>query len=273
MNKSVVIRTAAAVLMGGVLLLGIAGCARPKKPTTDEPETTGATGKENTADCTLVFDSFDGGGPSYSVTIEDESVVSYTSEQRYRNPNHDQMDGSAFDVILSFKGLKPGSTSVTVVGESPIMPAETWRYTAAVDETLHVTLTQEESPDMPEAIQPVPTLVLHTQQMTVYPSLADTSAADDLTSFLSSEPLELKLQADETGYTGALPWILPPDGEEIDVQPGDILLRDVNELVLCAAPQTGAFTRLATLDGDALDRLLPSLENGGTVSLWVEWSE
>ena len=42
---------------------------------------------------------------------------------------------------MSFTGLKPGSTTVTIYGRSPIMENEDTIYTVTVDEDLHVTLT------------------------------------------------------------------------------------------------------------------------------------
>ena len=262
-------RVLAIVLLGGVLLLGAAGCAYTKKGNADATETTGG-GKT----CTLTFDSFDGGGPSYSVSIGDESVVSCTSERRYANPKHDEMDGSPYDVIFTFKGLKPGSTTVTIVGESPIMDTETWVYTASVDEALRVTLTQQEDVSgMRDAMQPVPTLVLSVQNATVYPSLADTTAAGEMTSVLSSEPIGLAMQKQEAGYVGTLPWLLPQDGGETTAQRGDVVLEGDDRIILCTAEQTGVFTRLASLNDDALDAILPLLDSGEAVTLWVEWSE
>ena len=131
----------AAVALGALLLLGCVSCAK------NEPETPDVTAQtDGDALCTLSFHSFDGGGPSYDVSIGDESVVSCTSERQYNDPDHDQIDGAAYNVILSFKGLKTGSTTVTVVSNSPIMESETWVYTAVVDETLRVTLTEQDNP-------------------------------------------------------------------------------------------------------------------------------
>ncbi|MBQ7547302.1 MAG: protease inhibitor I42 family protein [Clostridia bacterium] len=261
-------KTIVLVVLGCVLLFGAAACAYTKKGNTDATETTGG-GKT----CTLTFDSFDGGGPSYSVSIGDESVVSCTSERRYANPKHDEMDGSPYDVIFTFKGLKPGSTSVTVVGTSPIMDTETSVYTAVVDEKLRVTMTQAQTVNEVDAIQPVPTLVLAGQAATVYPSIADTDAAAELVERLSREPIEVQMQKDDGGFSGEMPWTLPQDDDEITAQRGDIVLSGIDRIILCTAEQTGAFTRLATLRSEDLDRVLPLIESGETISLWVEWSE
>ena len=51
----------------------------------------GCAKKPPSGAATLEFHSFDGGGPSYSVTIEDESVISCTSEHRYAKKNHKKL--------------------------------------------------------------------------------------------------------------------------------------------------------------------------------------
>ena len=93
---------------------------------------------------TLTFDSFDGGGPEYTVEIEDTEILSCSSERRYDKPNHEELTGSGYDVILTFTGLMPGDTVVTVRGESPIVPEEEHVYDVIVDEELNVSLTERE---------------------------------------------------------------------------------------------------------------------------------
>ena len=53
----------------------------------------------------------------------------------------EELDGASFDYIVTFTGLKPGSTTVTIYGRSPVMENEDNIYTVSVDEDLHVTLT------------------------------------------------------------------------------------------------------------------------------------
>ena len=86
------------------------------------------------------FSSFDGGGHEYSVEIEDPSVLSCTEERDYGPPRDEPEDGSPFRMIFTFTGLKPGSTTVSVYGRSPIMENDDSIYTAVVDEDLNVTL-------------------------------------------------------------------------------------------------------------------------------------
>ena len=86
------------------------------------------------------FSSFDGGGHEYSVEIEDPSVLSCTEERDYGPPRDEPEDGSPFRMIFTFTGLKPGCTTVSVYGRSPIMENDDSIYTAVVDEDLNVTL-------------------------------------------------------------------------------------------------------------------------------------
>lgn len=88
----------------------------------------------------LSFSSFAGGGYEYMVKADDPSVVSCDSRYEYE-PHAEEIDGASFDFIVSVKGLKPGETTVTVYGRSPIAENEDRIYTASVDDDLNVTLT------------------------------------------------------------------------------------------------------------------------------------
>ena len=95
---------------------------------------------EDAGEAVLSFRSFDGGGHEYTVEIEDPSILSYTFQWDY-GPNHDELeDGSPYDAIFTFAGLKPGATTVYVYGRSPILENDDAIYTATVDEHLNVTL-------------------------------------------------------------------------------------------------------------------------------------
>ena len=89
----------------------------------------------------LTFSSFDGGGPEYSVAIDDPEIVTYTWRKVYDNPDHEMMTGSGYKVICTFTGLRPGTTELTVSARSPIAENFDAHYTVAVDEALNVTLS------------------------------------------------------------------------------------------------------------------------------------
>ena len=92
---------------------------------------------------TLTFSSFDGGGPDYTVRLDDPSLVSYEKTVEYGNPNHAELDGAAYDVIFTFEGKKAGVTHMTLEERSPIADNRDMEYTVEVDETLSVTITKE----------------------------------------------------------------------------------------------------------------------------------
>ncbi len=89
----------------------------------------------------LSYQSFDGGGPEYSVRIEDETVVSCSRKTFYAKPDHDRMTGAGYTVVFTITGLRPGKTTLTVSGRSPIMPPEDETYDVTVNEELDVTLS------------------------------------------------------------------------------------------------------------------------------------
>ena len=98
----------------------------------------------------LVFSSFDGGGPEYTVKIDDPEIVDVTSSRAYYNPDHDEMTGSGYDVIINFKGKKEGETTATVSARSPIAENFDEVYKVSVDSDLNVTLKLLEEPERPE---------------------------------------------------------------------------------------------------------------------------
>ena len=90
---------------------------------------------------TLTFSSFDGGGPEYSIKIDDPSIITYDSSRHYHQPNHEELDGAGYDVIFTFTGLKPGETTMTVTEYSPIMDNFDAVYKITVDDKLNVEIT------------------------------------------------------------------------------------------------------------------------------------
>ena len=123
--------------------------------TQPEPETSSAAPETETAavpqkEVVLSFHSFDGGGPTFSVILDDPAALSYKTEQKYSSPHHAEMDGAGFTVYITLKGLKPGETAFTVVSDSPITGTEEMRYVARVYEDLSLTVTPAEaSPEEP----------------------------------------------------------------------------------------------------------------------------
>ena len=102
-----------------------------------------AAGEDGNA--VLIFSSFDGGGPEYSVTIDDPRIVACTARRDYGSDRHEYETGSSYQVCYTFSGLKPGSAQVTILASSPILDNYEMVYRADVDENLKVTLTAARS--------------------------------------------------------------------------------------------------------------------------------
>lgn len=102
---------------------------------------TGGTG------AVLSFDSFDGGGPEYSVVL-DSDIVSWQREKSYGRPDHAEIDGASFTVTFTFTGLKPGEAAMTIEERSPIAGNEDWLYSVKVDQDLNVSIDLLSTTDM-----------------------------------------------------------------------------------------------------------------------------
>ena len=89
---------------------------------------------------TLTFDSFDGGGPEYSVEIEDENILDCYSVKDYGSESGEVIDGASCRVIITFEGKEPGETDLTVSARSPIADNFDSKYHAVVDSELNVSL-------------------------------------------------------------------------------------------------------------------------------------
>lgn len=88
----------------------------------------------------LPYDSFDGGGPAFTVKIDDPSLVSYTVERTYDDENHEELDGAGYTETFVFRGLAPGETKVTISGRSPVGENFDDLYYARINKDLQVSL-------------------------------------------------------------------------------------------------------------------------------------
>ena len=95
----------------------------------------------------LRFSSFDGGGFSYTVTIDDPSIVTYDAYKDYGGQDPEELDGASFDYTVELIPLSSGTTKMTVKGESPIMEPEIYYYQLTVGDDLSLQVTQTEEPD------------------------------------------------------------------------------------------------------------------------------
>ena len=94
----------------------------------------------------LSFSSFDGGGPRFTVSIDDESIVSAKEKHRYKDANHDKIRGAGYDVIFTFTGLKTGTTRMKISADSAAADNRDRYYIVTVDEALKVAIEQVGAP-------------------------------------------------------------------------------------------------------------------------------
>ncbi len=119
----------------------------PGVPASEDPgeeDSEDHNAEDNPSGATLVFSSFDGGGPEYDVSIADPSLLEYTVTKEYESEDHEEMTGAGYRVIIDFTGLAAGHTQVTVISSSPTAPAETLVYEASIDDAGEVTLEQKQ---------------------------------------------------------------------------------------------------------------------------------
>jgi len=91
----------------------------------------------------LTEHSFDGGGPIYSIEMEKSGIFTWYSKRSYNNPDHESLCGSGYDVHFVFYPLRAGQASAVLIGSSPICPKPDVKLTAAVDDSLTLTMEVE----------------------------------------------------------------------------------------------------------------------------------
>ena len=224
----------------------------------------------------LVLDSFDGGGPAYSVSVEDPSLLSWTDDVR-REETDEPIDGGSYTVVFTFTGLRPGTTTVTVSARSPIADSFDRVYPVTVGEDLSVTfgepttLSEGEPNDMEQESNS--TLILEANGHRFAADLADNDSARALAERLAQEgPVTVALEDyGDFEKVGPLPWELPRSDESITTSPGDVILYQGDKITLYYDVNSWSFTRLAHIPDVTREDLLGVLGEGSvSVTLSVE---
>ena len=208
-----------------------------------------AVGARADGEAVLTFSSFEGGGAEYRIEIEDPSVVSCEYARQYDSDEEPLPPGSGYTETYAFRGLKPGTTTVTVYSSSPIMAGSRAVYLMTVDEALDVTVQ-----------------ILAAE---------DNSSAEAFVERLNPGAIEVEMR-DYGGFekVGRLPWSLPRNDGEITTAPGDVILYQGNRIAIYYDENTWDFTRLARIGNVSGAELLEALVDGdATVEFWLEWSE
>ena len=212
-----------------------------------------AGSKSGDKTASLSFESFDGGGPEFNVVIADEGIVSYDSRSKYRHPDHEKMNGSGYDVTITFTGIKPGETNVIIEERSPIADNLDHRYRLIVDEDLKVKIEEISVKDLNEASQDT-RLYIGTEEVPV--TWEENESVNKLKSML---PLDIRMSKyGDFEQVGSLGYDVISNDEKIDAECGDIMLYSGDQIVLFYGTNSWEYTRLGRIDlpEDDVKRLL-----------------
>ncbi len=188
----------------------------------------------------LSFESFDGGGPEFNVVIADESIVSYESRTKYYNDDHEQMNGSGYDVIITFTGIKPGETTVLIEERSPIADNLDHKYKATVDDELNVQIEQLSVKDINEEVSEE--LHIKINGVNYKTEWEDNESVQALKELC---PLTVKMSM-YGGFeqVGSLGQSLPRNDEQTTTDYGDIVLYSGDQIVIFYGSNSWSYTRL-----------------------------
>ncbi len=213
----------------------------------------------------LSFESFDGGGPEFQVVIADESIVSYASKSKYRNPDHERMNGSGYDEIITFTGKKPGETTVIIEERSPIAENLDHKYRITVDEELNVATEQLSVKDINEEAGKGMKLKINGEEYPV--EWEDNESVEALKDMC---PLTVKMSM-YGGFeqVGSLGSSLPRNDEQTTTDYGDIVLYSGDQIVIFYGSNAWAYTRLGHILADQ-EVMNEALGNGDVTVELVE---
>ena len=212
----------------------------------------------------LSFESFDGGGPDFNVLIADEGIVSYETEVKYHSSDHGEMDGSGFDKIITFTGIKPGETTVVVEERSPIADNLDHKYRVTVDEELNVQIELLSVKDINGDAGESMILVIDGEE---YP--VEWEENESVEALKELCPLTVKMSM-YGGFeqVGSLGESLPRNDEQITTGYGDIVLYSGNRIVVFYGSNSWEYTRLGHID--MTQEELTELLGNGDVEITLE---
>lgn len=224
---------------------------------------TGDLDGKQTGEATLSFDSFDGGGPEFSVIVYDEDIVACRQEVRYKRSDHDEMTGGGKTVVITFAGMNPGETKVLIEERSPIADNRDWRYKAVVDAELNVCLEEISVRDVGEASEDMRLYVNGEEVPVIW---EENESVEELKSML---PITVQMSRyggfEQVGPIGSSIF---SDDERITTEAGDIVLYSGNQIVIFYGSNTWAYTRLGHVD--LLEEEMAELLGNGDVEIVLE---
>ncbi len=194
----------------------------------------------------LSFESFDGGGPEFNVVVSDESIVSYDSEVKYRNPDHEEMHGAGYDVAITFSGIKPGETTVLIEERSPIADNLDHRYRIMVDDELNVQTDLLSVRDINEEAGEGMIFKINGEE---YPVEWEDNESVEALKGLCPLTVDMSMYG---GFeqVGSLGSTLPRNDEQTAADYGDIVLYSGDRIVVFYGTNSWAYTRLGHILAD-----------------------
>lgn len=195
---------------------------------------------------TISFDSFDGGGPEFNVVIADDGIVSYISESKYRNPDHEKLHGAGYDVIISFIGIKPGETTVVIEERSPIADNLDHKYRISVDDELNVQIEQLSVRDINEEAGEGMILKIDGEE---YPVEWEDNESVEALKELCPLTIEMSMYG---GFeqVGSIGKSLPKNDKQTTTDFGDIVLYSGDQIVVFYGSNSWAYTKLGRILAD-----------------------
>ena len=262
------------ILLGAGMIFSLFGCGSnlqkqdgddmEKKTSYAQISQDEASDDSGTEKAKLSFESFDGGGPEFNVSVSDESIVSYETEVKYHSSDHGEMTGSGFDKIITFTGIKPGETTVVIEERSPIADNLDHKYRVTVDDELNVQIEQLSVKDINEEASEGMILIINDEEWPV--EWEDNESVEALRELC---PLTIEMSM-YGGFeqVGSLGESLPRNDEQITTEYGDIVLYSGNQIVVFYGSNSWEYTRLGHLN--MTQEELTELLGNGDVEITIE---
>lgn len=211
----------------------------------------------------ITLESFDGGGPEFTVLIDNEELVSYESRIKYADSYDANLDGNGYTVTFVFTGSKPGETGMRIEERSPIADNLDRIYRVRVDDELNVQIEEVSVRNIEEEPEEMRLAIRGTEVPVVW---EENESVEGLRSLC---PLTVQLSM-YGGFeqVGGLGQSLPRDDFQITTGCGDVVLYAGNQIVLFYGSNTWAYTPLGHIDLSQEE--LTELLGNGDVEITIE---
>ena len=211
----------------------------------------------------LSFDSFCGGGPEFTVYIDDESIVSYRREVRSSESDDSGESVDGYTVIYSFTGLKPGETEMLIEERSRAAENRDRKYIIRVDQDLNVYIEETSIVDVSKEEEE---MKLYIEDLEVPVVWEDNESVRELHKIC---PLTIQMSM-YGGFeqVGPIGESIYKEDEQLSAEYGDIMLYSGNQIVVFYGSNNWAYTKLGHVELSREE--LTELLGNGDVKITVE---